>query len=432
MENVNITFYLNVKGKFNAIYMCVTCPQSPRYQVRFPHFTCEKKDWAGGRFKIGRGNSTNRQKQQRLDNLMADTHKFIVAFLKKHNTYPSKADLDFYVQKGEAAKKPIDVPRTVRKKGGKSIVEEVQKHIAQLENGRHLVNSKQLKPATIHGYRQILNVLMKYEQLKNVSLTADMLLKESTIRSIELYLTNDKQLRVNTVGKRLSNFKTLLEIFHRKGLLKFNPFKFYAIKIPKEDVYAVALTEEEFYAILYLDLSDNKTYELVRDHFVCMCLTGLRISDYQEFVEMEIKRKVIDILTIKTGVDCSILILPPMRKILDKYNGKLPKTISEQKMSQYIKEIAKRVPELHELVTKVSTIGGKTVREQIPKYQMISNHTARRTMVTLFSRWGVAEHDIMAITGHRDHRSLRYYNKMRKSEKALNVLNQIQHRFDSN
>jgi len=430
MENVSISFYHNSKGKFNAIYMCVTCPQSPRLQIRFPHFTCDKKDWSNGRFIIRRGNSTNRQKQQRLDNLKADTHKFIGDFLKKHNCYPAKADLDFFVQKGEPSKKPITVERKLRTKGGKSIIDEVQSLIKDLQEGKMLLNSKRMTQASIEGYIQVLNVLKEFEQYHGKPLTAQKLSEESTIRAVELYLTNVKQFKLNTVGKRLKNLKTIIGIFHNRGVIKSNPFIVHSIGIPKEEVTNIALTEEELEELQQHDLSESKTLDVVRDHFICMCYTGLRVSDYSQFIKMDLSGDVVELISKKTKVQCAIPILPPVRRIWEKYGGKMPPVISEQKMAQYIKVIAQRVPSLHQLVSKVETIGGKSVSKRLPKYQMISNHTARRTMITLLRRKNISAQDIMAITGHKDHRSIRTYDKILKSESALNGLKQIQHRLN--
>ena len=430
MENVSISFYHNSKGKYNAIYMCVTCPQSPRLQIRFPHFTCEKKDWSNGRFIIGRGNSTNRQKQQRLDNLKADTHKFIGDFLKKHNCYPTKADLDFFVQKGEPSKKPISVERAQRTKGGRKITDEIDLLIKDLKEGNMLTKGKRIGKSTIDGYGQILKLLREFEISQGKPLTAKNLLEEKTIRAIELYLTNDKQFKLNSVGKGLKNLKAIVGILQKRGTIEYNSFLKYGIRIPKEEASNIALSEEELMDLLRVDVSDNKTFEVVRDHFICMCYTGLRVSDYREFIRMDLSSDVVEMISKKTGVKCAIPILPPVRQIIEKYDGQLPPMISDQKMGKYIKVIAQRVSSLHQLVSKVATIGGRSVTQTLPKYQMITNHTARRTMVTLFSKWGVAEHDIMAITGHRDHRTLRSYDKMLKSEKVLTVLKQIQHRFN--
>ena len=367
-----------------------------------------------------------------MDTCRADTLAFIKSFYKKHGYYPSKDDLKYFISNGEPSKKPITVKRKLRTKGGKSIVEQVQSLITDLKDGKLLLKSKRMSEASIEGYIQVLNLLKEFEEIKGTPLSAHKLSEESTIREIELYLTNEKQFKLNTVGKRLKNLKTIIGIFHNMGVIKSNPFIVHGIGIPKEETTNIALTEEELEELQQIDLSMSKTLDVVRDHFICMCYTGLRVSDYKEFTKMDLNHNVVELISIKTKVQCAIPILPPVRRIWEKYGGKMPPVISEQKMSQYIKVIAQRVPSLHQLVAKVETIGGKSVSKKLPKYEMISNHTARRTMITLLRRKHISEQEIMVITGHKDHRSLRTYNKMLKSESALNVLKQIEHSNDAN
>ena len=263
MENVSISFYHNSKGKYNSIYMCITCPNSPRHQIRFPHITADKKDWANGRFLTGRGKSCNLQKQQKLDTYRVDTINFIATFFKKNNCYPSKADLEFFIKNGQPSKNPITVERAQRTKGGRKITDEIEILIKDLQDGKMLTKGRRIGKASIDGYGQILKLLREFEISQGKPLTAKNLLEEKTIRAIQLYLTNDKQFKLNSVGKGLKNLKAIVGIFHKRGILEYNSFIKHGIGIPKEETTNIALTEDNLIDLIKVDVSDSKTLEMV-------------------------------------------------------------------------------------------------------------------------------------------------------------------------
>jgi site-specific recombinase XerD len=257
------------------------------------------------------------------------------------------------------------------------------------------------------------------------------IIEESTIREIEQYLTNDLKMKLNTVGKRLKNLKTFLNILYKRKLIHCNPFEMYGIKVPKEKVYNIALAEEELIELENLDLTNNLSLEHVRDHFLIMCYTSLRYSDYSNFINCDLSMNVVNVWSQKTGELSCVPILPPVARIISKYNGKLPKLISSQKMALYIKEVCGMIPSLCRMTSKAFTRGGRRVVEESPRYMMISNHTARRTFVTLMKRWGIDDATIMKVTGHRDARTLKTYDKMQQEEVVLKLIQDVSGKFGS-
>ena len=67
----------------------------------------------------------------------------------------------------------------------------------------------------------------------------------------------------------------------------------------------------------------------------------------------------------KTKDPIVIPIHPVVRRILEKYDNHLPKSISNQKANQYLKEIGKLLPTLHVEVSKIFTKGGREVNETL-------------------------------------------------------------------
>jgi integrase len=128
-------------------------------------------------------------------------------------------------------------------------------------------------------------------------------------------------------------------------IIEKNPFNSYSGKIKVTE--ATFLTQEE------LERIENKTFsvdrlERVKDIFLFSCYTGYAPVDALQLTRKNIIQDVDKNLWIKTnrqktGTKANVPILPPIIKILTKYQFEgdelLPK-ISNQKMNAYLKEIA--------------------------------------------------------------------------------------------
>lgn len=102
-----------------------------------------------------------------------------------------------------------------------------------------------------------------------------------------------------------------------------------------------------------------------------------------------------------------------LTSILEKY-FELPR-ISEQKLNEYIKEIAKRAG-LTDLIEIASSKGGERTTTMVPKYRLVHSHTARRTGATWMYLADMDKYDIMKITGHSSTQMLDKYIKASELE----------------
>ena len=118
----------------------------------------------------------------------------------------------------------------------------------------------------------------------------------------------------------------------------------------------------------------------------------------------------------KTGNEVTIPVMPELESILKKYETNdgynFPKAISDQKANEYIKKIAKKIDLLKIEVIINSTEDGLRVPKPIPKYELISNHTARRSFATNAALRGIPYQYIMPITGHKSEKSFLRYIKI--------------------
>ena len=231
------------------------------------------------------------------------------------------------------------------------------------------------------------------------------------------YLADDLQLNNNTIAKDIRLLKAVMGEavdLEETGNYIFKHKKFV---YSDEETEAVYLTEKEIMMLYDLDLSANKRLEQVRDLFVFACFVGLRFSDYsnvqpQNIVEVD-GELYIKMLTQKTSERVIIPCNGVVKEIFVKYGenaNKLPRAPSNQKFNDYIKEVA----ELAGLKDK----GRLTMRPDLPLYNCISSHTARRSFATNLYLSGFPVLDIMKITGHTTEKAFLTYIKVSKLDTA--------------
>ncbi len=82
--------------------------------------------------------------------------------------------------------------------------------------------------------------------------------------------------------------------------------------------------------------------------------------------------------------------------------------ISNQKMNTYVKELCEKA-EIKEPFEKHIYKGRDKTVLVVPKYELISTHTGRRTFATNLLSRGVPAEVVMNFTGHRDYKSFSKY-----------------------
>lgn len=102
------------------------------------------------------------------------------------------------------------------------------------------------------------------------------------------------------------------------------------------------------------------------------------------------------------------------RAILEKYtetaHEPLPK-ISDQKFNKYLKKEVCKLAGIDTPTTITKFVGGKVFESTVPKYELITSHTARKTFTTNSLIFGMSESVVKKITGHKkDHSFRRYVN----------------------
>ena len=217
------------------------------------------------------------------------------------------------------------------------------------------------------------------------------------------HLRIKKQYKENTVGKHIKNLKAVMNEGLKRKL--HSNLDFQSFSKPSEEITNINLTERELQQLRSCKLTG--TDDVVRDIFVLGCYVAQRHSDYSRISYKDIKGDFITIKQVKTNHTIKIPLHPIAKEILDKYNGELPK-ITPQTLNRKIKEIAKYAKIKDEVLVRV-TKGGEKLEKYMPKWELISSHTARKTGVTNALRAGVPIEDCMYLAGIRSLATFKRY-----------------------
>jgi len=280
----------------------------------------------------------------------------------------------------------------------------------------YIEESKALKTyGTVQTYVSTFNHLKQYSILKTKEFDFDDITIEW--RSGFIKYLQSLGIAKNTEGKHIKNLKVFLNEATERNLNANLEFRSRSFSKPAEDVEKVFLTNHEIQKIVDLDLSNKKQMDIVRDYYIISCFTSLRYSDFSIIRPENIKGNNIEINTTKTKESVIIPIAPAVRTILDKYNNDLPKAPCNQIFNLVLKDIC-RLAGLTEKITITKTIA--VIRQSITyeKYELISCHTARRSMISNCILEGISTSSIMLLSAHKSLKVFQKYVRITKQQNA--------------
>lgn len=221
----------------------------------------------------------------------------------------------------------------------------------------------------------------------------------------------------NTEGKHIKQVKLFLNEATERGLNSQLSFKNKSFSKPTEDVYKIFLTLQEIDKILQLDLTNDASLDIVRDYFVVSCFTALRYSDLVNIKPYHIKDGRIRMITKKTGKEIVLPISHQVQSILQKYNYQLPQAPTNQYFNRSLKIIGK-LATIDELIPITKTIGGKKTTRLYEKWELLTSHTGRRSLVSNCILAGINPNSIMLLSGHKSVRVFQSYVRVNEEQNA--------------
>jgi integrase len=237
------------------------------------------------------------------------------------------------------------------------------------------------------------------------------------------FLSQEHSLSANTVGKHIKTIKSFMNEATERGINQNLEFRKKKFKTIREEADTVYLSVKELERFEKLKLTASPRLERVRDLFLIGCYTGLRFSDFTQIKaeNINLEKSMLLIRTQKTSERVAIPLHKTVKLIMQKYNYNLPKPYVNQVMNNYIKEVAS-LADIKELTETTITRGGVVEKSTLPKFKLISTHTARRSFATNIYLAGVPTISIMKITGHKTERSFMAYIRISQEENADKLL----------
>lgn len=322
----------------------------------------------------------------------------------------------------EELKELLDIRlRNGLQKQKKDLFSFIEQFISEAKNRFNPETGKALAKGTLGVYQNTLITLKEYAAKKKKRIDYDTIELNFYHEYME-YLSKEKNLANNTVGRHIKTLKSFLNDAAERGLHSNFSFKSKKFKVIRENTDAIYLDSKELDALFNLDLSGNPRLERVRDLFLVGCWTGLRFSDFSSIEEKHIQGDFIEIRTKKTDETVVIPIHKTVKLIMEKYKGKypnsLPPSVSNVKTNKHLKEIGKMLEYLHINFQTRKTKGGVFSISNNKKYELLVTHTARRSFATNLYKSGLSSITIMKITGHRTERAFLTYIKATPNENA--------------
>ncbi len=287
-------------------------------------------------------------------------------------------------------------------------------------DGEIKVKGKDKSPGSLSNYHAVTQHLKAYEKysknpLNFESITLDFFYKYVTFLGT---LKNQKKepISPNTIAKDIRIIKVFMGEAVDLGYttnMAFKHKKFTYSEVETEEVY---LNEKELHKLYKFKIENNKL-EQVRDLFIFGAWVGLRFSDFSaikpENIVNEDGELFIKMITQKTQEPVIIPTNPVIMEIFEKYShnlNKLPKTLSNQKFNDYIKEACK--------LAGMTEKGRLSTKPEMMLYEAIASHTARRSFATNIYLQGFPTLDLMKITGHRTEKAFMKYIRVSKLDTA--------------
>jgi len=339
-----------------------------------------------------------------INNRLETIKNDVMKCFREHQNMTSNIN----IEKLRADFEGIIHPKVVDKREQMTFMKSIVEYI-------HTTNKKEW---TIKHYITTKNTLTDYQE----HIHRDLDFEDINIEFYDAFMRfmeKKKKFALNTCGTHIKNIKIFMNnAIDREYTIADGHLhkKFRTVAETSDSIY---LNEEELKIIYDLDLSKNNRLEQQRDLFIIGCYTGLRFSDLAQLQPENIirNRTRLRIKTAKTGEIVEVPLKKMVINILEKYEWELPKSISDQKMNDYLKEIGQQAG-LTEKVVKAITRGGSRETKHHEKWELIMVHTARRSFATNAYLSGVPTISIMKLTGHTAEKSLMKYIKISQEQNA--------------
>ncbi len=408
MGKLNVNFNL-IKVRNNS-YLYISIHHNRKRIRKKLHVVFQASDWDKKKQRLDASSSNNRT----VNNYLAQLTNDIYEFYNSHLLRNEAVDLTNFVEYID----DLISPKAQNKE--KTFLAFFLEFISDSSEGKRLTpNGRRIKKSTIQSYHSCYNHLVKFQTSTGYKLKFENIDKiffsEFTSYCSSLSILN------GSAGKLVKIIKTFLHYAKEQSWNSYDKFV-KGLRVFPSDPNHIALTEDELNKIEVTDNLPN-TLLFAKDLFLLQCFTGVRVGDLLsiESSNINIQEQLLIITTHKTEHNLVIPLSHKSIAILQKYNFEIPK-INVQLYNKHIKRIAE-LAGIHEAVKTVRYSGNRRIEKLMPKFQMLTSHTARRTFITLMLKRGVLPELVMKVSGHRSRKSFDKYVRITQVESVNSIRN---------
>lgn len=300
-----------------------------------------------------------------------------------------------------------------------------KKFLKNLQTKTYFKNGQNFryKENTIEKYKYFVEDLVAFE-IKIGKKMKVLDVDDSLGNAFIAFLKSEKKQSQNTVGRTIKRLKTLVSDAEMNG--KRVNVRYRLMKGFEDETIVTYLSLDEIKKVIKTPMP-NPRLELAKEWMIIGCFTAQRISDLfrleSSMIVYENNIPYIYLKQYKTDKKVKVPVHHKVEEILKKYDLNFPPRFSNNEksnaamLSNLIKEVC-IVSEINETVR--GRLNG--VIGHYPKYQLISNHTLRRSFASNFygmEGWNTPM--VMEITGHSTEKNFYKYvdkDNFTLSEKA--------------
>jgi integrase len=374
-KTMKVLFLLRTRANYESgpapIYMRVTIEGE-----RFEFATQRKADPEKWDSKAGRLVKSKKEETRQLNNYLD---------MLQMKVFEAHREL-LTIGEEITAKKVRNLLLGIENDDSKTLLGVYREHIEEIK----ALLGKEYAPGTLKRFKAALSSLEAFLQHRKET---DVLLSDLThkfITDYEFFLKSVRKVEHNTAMGIIKKLKKIVRICVANDWMEKDPFMNYRVKI--RETNRPFLLQDELEKIIALKFTAERLAN-VRDIFVFCCFTGLAYADVQKLRRRDIVvgndgEKWIHTERVKTDTATRVPLLPQAIKIMESYadhpqcinQGKLLPVMSNQKMNEYLKEIADRCE-----INKKMTF-----------------HTARHTFATTVTLTnGVPIETVSKMLGHK-------------------------------
>lgn len=269
---------------------------------------------------------------------------------------------------------------------------------------------------TFQSYRRMLGDYMPHTPINDIDVP--------WMESFHHWMVAVRNQQGVTVDGNLSKMRIFLRWARKKGYYKGDADREYRPRVKGAG--------EKFRSIIFLTRDELKMvekytfaerhYNVAKDVFLFACYTGMRFSDVIKLSRADCHGDHISFITQKTNHALTVPLNDKAKEILDRYsdckpnrrqkvlgitNPALP-TADIKTMNKHLRRIMQEIG-IDTPVTHSYYIGNIRHNDTLPKYELISTHTARHTFIVTAISLGIPIPVIMEWTGHKNYEAMRPY-----------------------